>query len=1155
MRIEQNNYVRIGYFTGQPSSLDPFHGFDPDSYTLITACHDGLMYIGKDGEIKPLLAKSWQRISPTCFEFELRENVQFHNSEPFDADAVVTTLMAQINPANNSPTGLGILSSIKEVEKVSEYLVKIHTHFPDSMLPWRMAMFSAIVPPQLLREKGVDYFKEYPIGAGPFIFESMNKGREISFRINENYWGDKPKVKGIKFICLPAQYWVEAIKDKKLDLIYGVHEIQLSLLKESQDIQIKSKLATLSHWFLLASKGPLLDKRVRLAMNLAIDNNMIARIHSRGTSIPQKCVGTEGQFGYNPNLNPYPYDPEKALELLIEAGYPQGFTLKGLVADHSASLVQMIAAYLEDINIFLQYEIIPRTVWMDRVPNARMKGQGIYSGDFAVAPVDNPIMYTGFHHYIFLASDGPFSLNNNPEYQKLFIEAMTASDYQENEQKLIDLDKYVHEEAMLLFTIQSCVHVASRQDIHIEISNNGHFSTYSWLSLQDNRKEIHYPEWDFDYLNTTTSINYLEFQKVFSAAEHANMFWFTGDDLSDKRLQKLVSNLQYLEQVKQSQEKFRFIQLVHFLQKVREMEGLMEASRFSGIATYNLKGEIILHNQTFSLLLGENAKSRPIDQLFLKSEHWQNFKTNLETDGGFLGSIDFLKDDSSILPVQVACSLRLDETNRTIGYLLIIRDESQERRLQKELELSYLELEKKVIERTAKLKQTLDEVEALKRQQDGDYFLTTILTNPLGQNTVDSTTVFVDFYTKQKKDFSFKNKHYELGGDINIAHQITLRDKHYVLFLNADAMGKSIQGAGGILVLGSVFQSIIERTKMNPSELNNYPERWLKIVIKEMNQVFLSFNGSMLISLVIGLVDEDCGFMYFVNIEHPDIILYRDKKASFIRNKEFLRKLGTYPLDDPIYVNTFQLHDGDMIFTGSDGKDDIQIGVDKDDNRIINEDDEEFIKRVEENNGDLENIYHSITKHGELTDDLSLLKLTYLDKQKEINENMENIQSLLTEIHNLLEQKEYEKAILELENAYKNTNNDKVFRRFIKLLVATKNYSKAIPSLEDYTFIHPENEEAIFAASYCYRKIKEYKKAIDLGERLRLRRVQMLKNMINLIELNILIGDKDRAKKIADEVVVVTEPGYARIEKLRKYLTLDDVQQETNFLPTAESLA
>lgn len=90
--------LRIGYFTAQPSSIDPFHGFDPDSYTAITACHDSLTRIGGEGELLPALAREWRRIDPLTMEFTLREGVEFHNGEKLNSDAVVATIAAQHDP-------------------------------------------------------------------------------------------------------------------------------------------------------------------------------------------------------------------------------------------------------------------------------------------------------------------------------------------------------------------------------------------------------------------------------------------------------------------------------------------------------------------------------------------------------------------------------------------------------------------------------------------------------------------------------------------------------------------------------------------------------------------------------------------------------------------------------------------------------------------------------------------------------------------------------------------------------------------------------------------------------------------------------------------------------------------------------------------------
>ncbi|MCB1192654.1 MAG: hypothetical protein KDK90_19570, partial [Leptospiraceae bacterium] len=153
-------------------------------------------------------------------------------------------------------------------------------------------------------------------------------------------------------------------------------------------------------------------------------------------------------------------------------------------------------------------------------------------------------------------------------------------------------------------------------------------------------------------------------------------------------------------------------------------------------------------------------------------------------------------------------------------------------------------LEEKIEERTIALKDSLNKVEALKKQQDGDYFLTSLLLKPLAGNYAHNKDVKISMLVQQKKSFEFKNRKMELGGDICIAYSIQLKGKNYTTFLNADAMGKSMQGAGGALVLGAVFLSIIERTKFSEKDKNLYPERWIKNTFLELHKTFVSFEGS-----------------------------------------------------------------------------------------------------------------------------------------------------------------------------------------------------------------------------------------------------------------------------------------------------------------------
>lgn len=187
--------------------------------------------------------------------------------------------------------------------------------------------------------------------------------------------------------------------------------------------------------------------------------------------------------------------------------------------------------------------------------------------------------------------------------------------------------------------------------------------------------------------------------------------------------------------------------------------------------------------------------------------------------------------------------------------------------------------EEKVIRERQKTMEALESVKTLKIHQDGDYFLTSLLTSPLNSNNANSGTIETEIFLKSKKQFIFKGNQKELGGDLNILDNIILSGKKYIVFMNGDAMGKSLQGAGGALVLGSVFKSLIIRARIKKTE-ESYPELWLKDTFYELNQIFETFNFTMLASVVLGLVEEDTGFIYFINAEHPFLVIYRDGKAK-----------------------------------------------------------------------------------------------------------------------------------------------------------------------------------------------------------------------------------------------------------------------------------
>jgi hypothetical protein len=291
-------------------------------------------------------------------------------------------------------------------------------------------------------------------------------------------------------------------------------------------------------------------------------------------------------------------------------------------------------------------------------------------------------------------------------------------------------------------------------------------------------------------------------------------------------------------------------------------------------------------------------------------------------------------------------------------------------RLHAEVEDLNQNLERKVEARTEELHLTLKEVRSLKEKQDGDYFLTSLLIRPLARTEVKSERITVQVYTEQKKSFTFKRQQHEIGGDISIADRIHLQNHPYVVYINADAMGKSIQGAGGALVIGTVFRALIARTHSTEELQGLTPELWLKEAYREIQDVFCTFDGSMLLSAAIGLIDER-GVLYSFNAEHPLTVLYRNGKASFIESDPMFFKFGIDIVREGFSVLVQPLEPGDIIITGTDGRDDIMLASG------MNTDQDLFLRLVEKGSGNLTEIVRLIKETGELTDDLSLLRFAF----------------------------------------------------------------------------------------------------------------------------------------------------------------------------------
>ncbi|HNK59434.1 MAG TPA: SpoIIE family protein phosphatase, partial [Leptospiraceae bacterium] len=282
-----------------------------------------------------------------------------------------------------------------------------------------------------------------------------------------------------------------------------------------------------------------------------------------------------------------------------------------------------------------------------------------------------------------------------------------------------------------------------------------------------------------------------------------------------------------------------------------------------------------------------------------------------------------------------------------------------------EIKLINENLEHKVEEQTKEIRESLNQITKLKEFQDGDYFLTSLILNPLIGNKNKSEFILTDFIIKQKKQFLFRKSSGQIGGDYCITDNLIFQDEknRYVFFLNADAMGKSMQGASGAIVIGTAILNILWQAK-NSGIVNVSASEWLINTALELNNIYLTFEGSMILSACFGLIGEANRDLLFLNFEHPHVILLRDGKANFLEINNPNPKLGLLQLNKIPLESKF-LHSNDTLIIGSDGKDDIELSSNQE-SRKINEDEKMILGLVEKSNGNIVELAKLVEEKGVL---------------------------------------------------------------------------------------------------------------------------------------------------------------------------------------------
>jgi peptide/nickel transport system substrate-binding protein len=414
-------------------------------FMVLYVLHDALVKPMPGNIMTPSLAESWTLAKDgVTYEFVIRKNAKFHNGDPVTAEDVKFTF------ERYKGSGAKLLKDrVKEVQVVAPNRVRfvLKEPWPDFMAFYGTSATGAawIVPKKYIERVGEDAYKKAPVGAGPYKFASFTPGVELTVDAFPDYWRKAPSVKRLVMRSIPDESTRAAsVKTGEVDLAYLFGGAIAQDLQRTPGIRVVAPLLYGVYWLDFLDqwdpKSPWHDRRVRQAASLAIDRNAINQAEMLGLGKPAGAF-VPPEFDFALKMEPPAFDPKRAKQLVVEAGFPNGFDAGDLTPlPPYTSLGEAVGGYLQAIGIRTQVRTMERATFLSNWREKKVRGLLIGATGAAgnAAARLEP----------FFTKSGIYAYGTRPEIDDLFQRQANEPDRNKREAILHQIQKIVSDQVL-----------------------------------------------------------------------------------------------------------------------------------------------------------------------------------------------------------------------------------------------------------------------------------------------------------------------------------------------------------------------------------------------------------------------------------------------------------------------------------------------------------------------------------------------------------------------------------------------------------------------------------------------------------------------------------------------------------------------------------